>query len=349
VPVPTPPAERAPLLRVFGGLAEQVAVLIRLRPSLAHRLVFAPPQAMHAVAAYLHHGVSADLPDAEIAEIIETHHPRDLLSQTFPDVPMALYRALGRSDDRACEPKIYLRAATVSCGPFADAYLAGDPLHPGRLKYYEALATFDPHVAAMHRALPEDYATAEAVNNVIGVLRAYHALAGADLPLSPSAGQRAVLRRLYHLLDTVQAPAVPFAVPAPLRSIDSVGALRREGLRFKNCIRDRWHGPRYWLGHARGEDVFIVSDAPPFIARLSRAAPDLYVLSEIAGPSNEAVEDSSRASLLAALRQAGANIVETDPAHALTRLLDRLGSGTRADDGGHDEAGINDALDDLAA
>lgn len=350
MPVPVLPPERAPLLRVFGGLAEQIAVLVRLRPTLAQRLVFAPPQAVHAVAAYLHHGVPANLSYTELAEIIETHHPRDLLIRTFPQAPVALYKAFGRSSDRACEPKTYLRAAALSCGPFAAAFLSGNPLHHRRLDYYEALSTFDRTVAAMQHTLPENAATAEAVHNIVSVLRAYRPLTDADVALPPSAGRRAVLRRLHQLLDSIRAPVPPFAVPAPLRLIETVGALRREGLRFKNCIRDQWHGPRLWLGHARGDDVFIVSDGPCFIAHFRCVAPSLYFLNQIAGPSNAKVEIDVQESLIATLRRAGANIIDSDPAYALSRLYSDLCAGTRAedDDDGLD-AVLDAALDDLAA
>jgi hypothetical protein len=50
--------------------------------------------------------------------------------------------------------------------------------------------------------------------------------------------------------------------------IETVGDLRRESLRFKNCIRDCWHGPRFWLDQAQGESVSVIGDTPTANMRL---------------------------------------------------------------------------------
>ena len=350
MPVPVPNQERAPLLRVFAGLAEQVALLVRIRPSLAQRLIFAPPQAVHSVAMYLCHGVPADLTEAEIAEVIEQNHPRDLLLRTFPSVPRALYSSLGRSGDRACEPQVYKRVAALAAGEFSEPYLNGDPLAMTRLAYYEALTRSDPIVRQVFRALPEDLRLVEAVNGIIAVLRAHEAVNGIDIHLPQSAGKAAVLRRLMGMMDAVSTPPLPFPVPAPYRVIEDIGALRRVGLAYKNCIRDSWSGPRYWLGAARGEDVFLTCDEPRFVAHFFRVAPGLYVLTEIAGQANKAVADDDRTTLVEALRAVGAKIIDDDPIYMLTRLMDRLG-GERRNEGGDDadDGAMEDGLDGLAA
>src|SRR3712207_4982897 len=92
--------ERAPCLRVFGGLASRVAALIRKRPRLIARLMVAPREAVHAYAAYLHLAPDASRPDEEVAEAILSGDPRDLLRAALPGCPPGLYRALDRAGDR---------------------------------------------------------------------------------------------------------------------------------------------------------------------------------------------------------------------------------------------------------
>src|SRR5689334_8452452 len=91
--------DRAPLLRVFGSLSPQVAKLVRLQPALAQRFTFAPPEAIHAVAMFLHRGAEhADGLDT-VAEKIASTHPRVLLASTCPYAPPGFYRALARAGD----------------------------------------------------------------------------------------------------------------------------------------------------------------------------------------------------------------------------------------------------------
>lgn len=324
--------DRAPLLAVYMLLSGRVAGLIRVRPSLAQRLCFAPPEAMHGVAAYLFHGVPAGLAESEVAEIIDTHHPRDLLARAFPDAARRLYRAFRHGPDRVCIPANYVRAAAISAGPCADAFLDGDPLSDHRLDYYDAISKAAPEVARLHRALPEHPAIFEEVSLVLRVLRTYGALNAGDFMLPPNAGRRAVYRHLLRALEAIPAPDLPFAVPAPYRLIDSIGALRREGLRMKNCLRDRWQGPRRWFALARGQQVFIAGDHPAFLAQFSLVAPGTYCVSDFAGPNNTPVLASARTDLIAALRGAGAQIIDRDPAAAWSRLCKRLGTGGEVED-----------------
>lgn len=313
MPVPIPHSERAPLMRVFGSLAEQVAILIRLRPALAQRLVFAPPEALHAVAAFLHHGVNITMSDAEVADMIMNHHPRGLLLLAFPEAPPTLYRALRRGGDRASEAVVYSNVVALATGRFADRYLSDNPLSRSRRAFYLALTQADPIVGQIARALPEDLAIIEAIDSFIAVLRAHVGLNDAELCLPPMAGKSAVLRRLLRLLDSVPMPPPSFSVPEPYRVVTSIGELRRVGLTYRNCIRDLWSGPRYWLSAARGEDVFVTCAEPMVVARFARVAPGLYTMSEMAAPSNASVSDSDKSTLLAALRASGAQIIDDDP------------------------------------
>src|SRR3954463_1477241 len=120
-------AERAPLLLTFGDLADRVAGLIRIQPSLVARLIVAPREAVHATAAFLHLAPYAARPDAEVAAIISTTSPRELLRGALPGCPASLYRALDRAGDRVQPKRFYEKLKVVCSGPFADALLRGGP------------------------------------------------------------------------------------------------------------------------------------------------------------------------------------------------------------------------------
>ena len=63
--------ERAPLLLVFGSLADRVAEILRSRPNLTARIAVAPPEAIHAIAAFLYLAPEAAGSDAEVGYLIE--------------------------------------------------------------------------------------------------------------------------------------------------------------------------------------------------------------------------------------------------------------------------------------
>ena len=89
--------ERAPLLLVFGSLADRVADILRSRPSLTARIAFAPAETIHAIAAFLHLAPEAAGSDTEVGDFIEQCDPRELLKKALPDCPARLYRALDRA------------------------------------------------------------------------------------------------------------------------------------------------------------------------------------------------------------------------------------------------------------
>src|SRR3954452_13657789 len=120
------PTERAPLLLVFSDLAPRVATLIRAHPLLIARLIVAPPEAVHAIGAFLHLAPDASKPDAEVAEMIIGTDPRKLLGIALPDYPRRLYRALSTAGDRVLPKRLYNRLGAACRGPFADALLDGD-------------------------------------------------------------------------------------------------------------------------------------------------------------------------------------------------------------------------------
>ena len=227
--------ERAPLLLVFGSLADRVEEFQRARPSLTARITFAPPEAIHAVAAFLYLAPEAGGSDAEVGSLIEQSDLRELLRKAIPDCPARLYRALDRAGTAVRSRSYYVRLDAVCRGPFRSAFLDGD-LNDTPLDFYDALETMDPIVANLHVALPETRHLANAVDTLVTLLRSYGAIGACDFNLPKNARIGAVLRRLLRGLYAVRAPQPPFAVPATLRLVETIGELQEIGRRFKNCL-----------------------------------------------------------------------------------------------------------------
>jgi hypothetical protein len=111
--------ERAPLLLVFGSLADRVAALLRTQPSLVPRLVFAPRAAVHATAAFLYLAPEAAGSVEEIADLIARSDPSNLLQRAMPGCPAELYRALGHAGNVVRSHAFYERISRICRGPFA--------------------------------------------------------------------------------------------------------------------------------------------------------------------------------------------------------------------------------------
>ena len=333
------PGERAPLLLVFGDLAPRVAGLVRARPSLVARLVVAPREHIHSIGAFLHLAPAAVSPDAEVAALIHDAGPRDLLRAALPGCPPTLYRALDRAGDRVRQRRFYERLGAVATGPFGPALLGGGPLDDARLGLFEAVLAMDPLVATLRAALPEAIYQFEAADSLVAFLRAHGALHDGDLRLPPKAGLAAVNRRLQRALGRIRAPDPGFAPPPVFRLVSTTAELQRIGRAFGNCVAmPEWHATQHWFRLLDGTGVYLVSDAPPLLVALRRAAAGVWVFDQIAGPKNEAPPKGARAALLRSLAAAGVRVVATDPQTALSRLdaEARRGRDDAEDEGGDD-------------
>jgi hypothetical protein len=344
--------ERAPLLLVFGDLAPRVAALVRARPTLVSRLIVAPREAIHAVAAYLCLAANASKPDTEVAEIVDETDPRHLLRAAIPNCPRRLYRALDRAGDRVHPRRYYERLGTVCTGPFADALLDGD-LTEGRIGYYEALARMDPAMVALQSGLRENSYVAEGVDCMLALLRAHGVLRDEDIRLPPRAGTPAIARRLRAALARIEAPDPGFAVPPPFRLIRTTEELRRIGKQFGNCVAlPQWGAARFHLDLVNGAGVFLISDAPLVLALLSRVADRAWHLEQCVGPKNPSPPPGVRAALIRDLTAAGLRIVSADPQSSLGRL-EQEARRTRPAAGNHevdlDDDDEDDDMDGIAS
>jgi hypothetical protein len=342
--------ERAPLLLVFGDLSGRVAALVRARPILMARLIVAPREAVHAIAAYLHLAPDAAGPDVEVATIINDSDPRELLRAALPGCPPRLYRALDRAGDRVRERRYYERLGEVAAGPFGDALLEGDrPLDHGRLSYFELLARMDPLIISLRSALPESQYAIEAVDALLAFLRLHDALTGDDLALPPRSALPAVVRRLTRALGRVAVPAPEFECPAPYRFVTSTAELQRIGRAFGNCVAlPQWNAAQHHIRLITGAAVYLVADTPPVLISLLRVGRGLWVLDQMAGPKNTEPREGTRDALLRDLAAAGLRIIAVDPAAALSRLDGEMRRRRRIADPDNDDE-VDDEGEELAA
>ena len=341
--------ERSPFLRAFGSLAPCIVESLRTRPSLALRLALAPREAMHASACFLHLAEEAHGPVPEVAEMIEAMDPRDLLRIAIPEEPPRLYRALATAGDHAFSRATYVSLRDIVAGPMAGALLRGD-LTKRRIEYFATFSEAGPAVQRLCLTLPEGAYALGAVTTVVSYLIAHGIDVERELVVPHHGGPRAVVRRVQTMLDGLVAPDPGFALPPPLRMATTVGALRRVGRAFQNCLGNLpYDGPENWLRLVDGSTVYVTSDEPLFVAAIQRRGPSMWTIEQIGGPKNAEVGDAAKAMIISAFRTAGQQVVEISPRHALSRLyyLCRRDAGIDAKDMTGDFA-LN-ALEDAAA
>lgn len=331
------PNERAPCLLIFGELAPWVAKLIRARPLLIGRLIVAPPEAIHAMGAFLHLAPAAANSDAEVAETINGTDPRKLLGMALPECPRRLYRALSTAGDRVLPKGLYSRLGAVCRGPFSDALLDGD-LTENRIAYYEALSGMDPAMATLRQALRENSYTAEAVDTVVSMLRSRGVLRDDDMRLSPGAGMPAVARRIRKALGQLEAPDPGFLIPGPFRLVKTTDELEGLARRFENCLGlHDWNAAKHHINMVEGRTIVLTSDDPPLVAALHRVSDGVWQFEQCAGPKNCRPPAGVQSRLIRDLTAAGLRVVRTDPHNALATIM-------REARRGHEEG--DDQLDD---
>ncbi|MGK7867200.1 hypothetical protein [Falsiroseomonas sp. E2-1-a20] len=345
----TPPDERAPVLSVFGNLASRVGRLLRTRPSLTSKLIFAPPRAIHACGAFLHLASDAAGSDSAVAVLIDETDPRDLLRLAMPGCPAQLYRALDRAGDRLHGKEFYQRLSVTASGTHAAALLAGGPINEARLGFFEALSQMDPAVAALQVGLREDRYLCAGIDCLVSLLRSHGALRDGDLTLPHGAGLRAVARRIRAALERIEAPGPGFTVPLPFRLLTNTGELQRVATAFKNCVAlPQWSATQYHLGLLDGTTTFVTADNPPLLAALNRVAAGVLHLEQIVGPANAPIPKPVEMALVASLEAQGLRVVTVDPQTAWGRLEQEAHRRNRSD--GDEVAGDeDDGLDGMAA
>jgi hypothetical protein len=313
--------ERAPLILMFGPLADRVAALLRVRPSLICKLTFAPREAIHAIAAFLYLAPEARETDIDVASLIDTSDPRELLARALPGCPVRLYRALDTAGNIVQPRSFYERLDTICRSTLAADLLAG-PLSGERLGFYDAIRTMDPLVVEFRSTLGESLYVANAVHT-LGVPRRNHdVLVQCDLSLPKNAGMNGLLRRLLHSVDALHAPEPPFTIPPPLSLVGSIDELRRVAGIYRNCLREIGHySAALWFDLVEGNMVFLTSEGPSVLIALRKVGWNLWLFEQMEGPRDRPVTSEC----------------DEGPAETVRRQPRNYASVTRIEEAGRDD------------
>ena len=322
-------SELAPALNIWGTLAPRIVRLLKHRPTLARSLLCAPPRAMHAVAAFLHHAPDSRGADAVVALHIEEADPRALLRSALPAAPPRLYRALDRCGGRVRKAVFYARIASAADGPFADLLLdSTDLIDDNRLDRIESLAEMDPVIWRLPRAVLAERGQVDAIESIRRLLEACGVDADSLLTDLPhDAGMAAVTRRLMRAVDGLRAPDVSISLPQPTRLIESVADLRRIGRDLRVCVQSAEHqGAVHWIRLVTGASVYVLMAEPRTLIELQPIARNVFTVAQLGHEDNQPVARPVTKAIHAALRDAGLVIVR-NPAGALAHLERRCARG----------------------
>ena len=337
--------ECAPLLLVFGPLAGRVAGLVRVCPDILPRIVLAPRRAIHSIATFLYFAPEASLPDDDVADVIATRHPRDLLRAAFPNAPARLYRTLEKCGDRVHQQFFYFRLVSLSVTAVAEDVFACRHIDERQITIFEKWNDLDPVVQSCRGALGGVGYRGDALDLLVRFARAHRVLKAGDLAPPEGAGLRAVVKRILKMIDRIQV-SPPFTLPPPLRVITSLGELRKTGFQFRNCLRNP---TEQWFEFTEGRLTFVVSNAPRLIASMRQVAPDAWLVENVAGENNAYVDRTSKELLAAAIRRAGVRLWDESPYDAIRVLFNDLARGAPGDFVDDDVRELESALDEVLA
>lgn len=321
-----PSGERGLLRSVWGDLTPVVAAMVAARPAVAARILLAPPEAAHAVAAFLHAQVArGDADPAALAGAVATTHARRLLRDAIAGCDPRLYRLLGRCGEGVHGPDFYTRLNAALAGPLRAALLLRPRLSPDTLDAAARIAA-DPVLAACGAAALAHRGHLEDLEAALAFLRA-HGLARDIEALPPGSGWRAVAARVAADLARAATPPAPWPIPPgwsqPARWREVAEAGRLAG----NCLASlplSLHLLDQWMA---GRAVVLAATVRPGLATVERCGPTVWRLTEIdarAGglAAHIAARVDLEAALVAGMASAGHRLLAREPVGALRALLE---------------------------
>jgi hypothetical protein len=289
-------------------------------------MLCAPLRAVHVIGAYLHLAAPED--DDAAARNLDEAAPRDLLQAAMPGTPVHLYRVLDRFGAVVGPADLYVRAARVASGPFAEVlFRSARPVDAVWLRYLDELSNADQVVRRMPVKVLEDVSATEALLTIIAFLRSYTSdVDGTFADLPPSAGLAGIIRRVMCMLSAVEAPApLPRALPPGLSQVTHVAGLREVGQRLRLCVGGATYGGAdHWIKLAEGRSVYVVMEDPVALIELRRIGMDRWLLAEVRRERNRPMLPAAQRALIAGLVGAGWQLVGADPAEALVTLETRV-------------------------
>lgn len=285
--------ESSPMLvSVWNGLSSDILALVQNHPQLWRRLMMAGSAQVHAYAIWLHMGDRTGDPGRDANHLYD-HRPPDLVAEVWPRNGHNVWRLLGKLPPHALERCQYERLERLAEGPAFNAMLANSSIEVRSLKFYDAIAGFDPLVAEAHRALQCHIGTAAMLHSGLTLLRAHNMLGREDWARKilraakrPRHLQQFLLKRLGKI--TLDTPALPDdSKLTPIRDLKTL--LHQANKIFRNCVR---FNPEYWTALMSGRLMFFVYNGEePVLIAAETLNQNLVHLSEVRGIENETVTD----------------------------------------------------------
>ena len=315
--------ELNPLLAgALGPLASQFGNLIRHHQPLLGRLFGSSVEHFHVLAIGAH--VAAGPAHLLARHLCETD-PRKLLAEAIPGHHSALAAALRRMGGVMYPMEVYQRVNALIGTPAERQLLQvsryeEDGISTALLDRFEAVLELDPLVMAASPALCSIRA-ARAFHTWVLTLRHLDLLrdereeARSLSQVAPHGIGTWVMRRLARAV----IPDIGFRDTDELAMLRDLASLQAFGRSMDNCLRTE---TRYHIGMVLGSYAFFkdLGNGGPVAICLSRLAPGVYALDEIAGPKNIDVEDDVRARILDELRAGGIEVTPTSMSQACADL-----------------------------
>ena len=314
------PCEAAPVLRQFGKQASRAAMLVRLRPELAHRIMLAPRRAMHVYVALMQQHAADEVPLERTADLLLGEHPRTLLRAVVPGLHERLYRLLDRAALPAWPLEAYRLLNTVLSSPISDLLDGVSDLTPTEVERLGALLTADPVIQRASKLTRESYYR-DNLSSVVAVLRSYDALH--DLGALPAgAGARAIAKRAKADLSRIRMPDTSLPKVKGWTRLLTVGDLWRYASRMELCIAPgSYSAGDATISALMGRSVFLYSTEHDALAQLRAVPVDAWVIAEAAVAKNGRLPPGVVASLHDGLVAAGAVLLPATPQAAIDKIL----------------------------
>lgn len=238
--------EKAPSLKNWGSLAHRVAKLARLHPQLGMRLLCAPPEAMHSLAAFLQtHGEEDDITNAQV--VFDTA-PKKLLPLSFDEPAKLLFSCLKKCEPIAHTMAFYNTINGILKSDAGTELMRCTKIDIPVLRFFTLARRreFDPLVIAAHLLLKHKIDHATAMHDLLQTLRALGVLGDNETECK---ALRRAKKSIFHYVDArlnrTVSPLV-LNLPRPLIHVNRGKDLTRLALEFGNCLRALTY--RVWLG-----------------------------------------------------------------------------------------------------
>ncbi len=328
-PIHAPPRrDPAPLLAFWRDLAPLVTAMLKARPTWGARLVLAPPEALHALAAYLRHRLAIDgagVDAATLAASVDNHHVRDLLREAVPNGHPRFYRLLAKCGPRAQDLGTYVAINAILHGTLGAALLRRHLVTASTVALVLRLAA-DPVLAACSEGILQNEGHLCNLETALILLRA-HGLAREIEDVPEGSGWRAVMARIAADIGSAECPPAPFPTPAGWSQPRRWSEISAIGHKTENCLASPLAYSIYLDAWIAGRMVILVGLGGGGLATVQQAGRGVWWISEMSlhQPRDlvkrHEAEEKLRDGLAAAVEAGGGRMADSDPWACIAALF----------------------------